>query len=135
MLLARRKEECCAPSPDKIDINNWDSSQRADLSSLPLNPSWMEALCPFCFRGVSMVFCSTQPVFTRGLKAANSSQKFFLVLCFPSAVCFPLHTPDADGAPSHGDDHAVLDAVLRNSSSGTFFQCIPPPELSQSRKH
>lgn len=98
--MAGRKEEYCAPSPDKIEINNWDFSQRADLSSLPLNPSWMGALYPFCFRGVSVSFCCSQPMFMGRFKAANSSQEFFLALCFPSAVCFPLHTTDADGSPS-----------------------------------
>lgn len=99
-LLAGRKEEYCTPSPDKIEINNWDFSQRADLSSLPLNPSWMGALYPFCFPGVSVAFCSSQPAFMGRFKAANSSQEFFLALCFPSAVCLPLHTTDADGSPS-----------------------------------
>lgn len=99
-LLAGRKEEYCAPSPDKIEINNWDFSQRADLSSLPLNLSWMGALYPFCFPGASVSFCSSEPVFMGRFKAADSSQEFFLALCFPSAVCFPLHTTDADGSPS-----------------------------------
>lgn len=99
-LLAGRKEEYCAPSPDKIEINNWVFSQRADLSSLPLNLSWMGALYPFCFPGASVSFCSSQPMFMGRFKAANSSQEFFLALCFPSAVCLPLHTTDSDGSPS-----------------------------------
>lgn len=117
--MAGRKEEYCAPSPDKIEINNWDFSQRADLSSLPLNPSWMGALYPFCFPGVSVSFCSSQPVFMGRFKAANSSQEFFLALCFPSAVCFPLHTPDADGSPS------VVSNETRCTLRGAGKRCHP----------
>lgn len=60
----------------------------------------MGALYPFCFPGASVSFCSSEPVFMGRFKAADSSQEFFLALCFPSAVCFPLHTTDADGSPS-----------------------------------
>lgn len=97
-LLAGRKEENCAPVPDKIEINSWEFSQHADLSSLPLNLSWMEALCPFRFCILHLPALSMQR-----FKAANSSQKFFLALCFPSAVCFPLHATDAHRSPSRGE--------------------------------
>lgn len=128
--MAGRKEEYCAPSPDKIEINNWDFSQRADLSSLSLNPSWMGALYPFCFPVVSVSFCSSQPMFTGRFKAAISGQEFFLALCFPSAVCFPLHTTDADGSPS------VVSKETRCTLRGAGKLCHPQecsPEPAQVR--
>lgn len=47
-----------------------------------------------CERGVF----STQPVFMGSLTAASSSQKIFLALRFPSAVCSLIHTAAANGS-------------------------------------
>lgn len=65
-----------------------------------LDGSLLPVLLLRCERGVLQ---HTAHVHTK-FKAANSSQKFFLALCFPSAVCFPLRTTDANGSPSRGND-------------------------------
>lgn len=98
--LAGSEEEHCTPLQDKTEINNWDFSQRADLSPLPIKPALDGSLMPIsllrCERGVF----STQPMFMGSLTAASSSQKIFPALCFPSAVCSLVRTTAANGSPA-----------------------------------